>query len=106
MKFVTDALLDKMMHGAATPDEKIIYSLLSAVGDVSPAEAAQLIRQAEAICEMRDQCRFDLADALLDLFASGSLEVARGPQGIEFKLTESGMDHATSLVARLTGRVN
>lgn len=122
MRFVTQDLQDKITAGSATSDEQIIYRMLSVVGDanLTPHEAAQLIRQAEAICDAKDRLELqqeairkagatsaDMANALIELFSTDSLEVRRTANGgLEFRLTDLGLDQAAALVAQLSGKVN
>jgi len=101
MRFITTELQAKINDGTATETERVVHKLLSAVGDVSPEEAAQKLLQAEAICDAKDQGHHSSAEALLELFCAGEASVRRGVNGFEYRLTDAGIARAATLMRQL-----
>ena len=105
MRFITDDLEAKIRNGTATEHERAVHKILSLLGDVPPAEAAQKLMQADAVCGLRDDGRPDLADAMLQLFVDGDAITRLMADGkYEFSLTEQGVVRAAALVQRMAMR--
>lgn len=77
---------------------------LKLVGALEPYthdERDQLLLQAEALCSLYDAGKKDAADALLELFKDGQLQVRKDQRGFSYTLTDIGLASAAALVREM-----
>lgn len=106
MRFVPSELQAKVDAGTATEHERAVHKLLAALSetDITPEQAAQVLHQASAVCDMKDKGHEENASAMLELFSTGCAEARLTESGYEFRLTEKGHAQAAALIRQIAGK--